>query len=187
MTGGFPLRYLADVNRLKNDYEEKLTDINEKQHKLLLHTEGDGSQFPSLYPETWDDTKKEEFSPYLILAMSMGLIKYGFQGKGYGNQKVYYIDNEKKTSLKHQTFRNVVENITEEDAEMIRTMVENKLNTGEYLSRSKRESLKSEIDGSTSEAVKKECAKNKHDWEKFVDAKDPAKEILDRDKERLTD
>lgn len=187
MTGGFPLRYLADVERLKKDYDAKLSDINEKQHKLLLHTEGDGSQFPSLYPDKWDDDKKEDFSPYLILAMSMGLIKYGFRGEGYGNQKVYYIDNEKKTSLKHQTFRNVVENITEEEADMIRTMVESKLNTGEYLSKSKRDFLKGEIDGSVHEAIKKECAKNKADWDKFVDAKVPAKEILDRDKERLTD
>jgi hypothetical protein len=187
MTSGFPLRYLADVERLKKEYDAKMTDINEKQHKLLLHTEGDGSIFPSLYPEKWDDDKKEEFSPYLMLAMAVGIVKYGYRGEGYGNQKVYFIDDDKKTSLNHQTYRNVVENITEEEAEAIKEMVERKLNTGEYLSKKKRDDLKQEIDGNIHKAIEKECAKNKSDWNKFVDAKTPAKEILYRDSDRLTD
>jgi hypothetical protein len=186
MTSGFPLRFLADVERLKKDYDAKMADINESQHKLLLHTENDGSQFPSLYADKWDDDKKEEFSPYLMLAMAMNIIKYGFRGEGFGNQKVYFIDDDKKTSLKHQTYRNVVENITEEEAESIKELVERKLNTGEYLSKTKREALKQEIDGNIHKAIEKECGKNKADWNKFVDAKVPAKEILDRDKERLT-
>jgi hypothetical protein len=180
------LRFLADVERLKEEYDSKMADINENQHKLLLHTEGDGSQFPPLYADKWDDDKREKFSPYLMLALAMGIIKYGFRGEGFGNQKVYYIDDDKKTSLHHQTYRNVIENITEDEAEKIREIVENKLNTGEYLSKTKREALKQEIDGSLHKAIEKECGKNKADWNKFVDAKLPAKAILDRDKERLT-
>lgn len=185
---GFPLRYLADVERLKKEYDAKMADINENQHKLLLHTEGDGSQFPPLYADKWDDDKKEEFSPYLMLSMAMGLIKYGFRGEGFGNQKVYYIDDDKKNSLHDQTtYRNVIENITEDEADQIKEMVENKLDTGEYLSKAKREALKLEIDSNLHKAIEKECVKNKADWNKFVDAKALTKEILDRDKNRLTD
>jgi len=195
VVNGFPLRYLADVERLKKDYDAKMTDIKEDQHKLLLHTEGDGLYFldgkpvPSLYVNKWNDDKKEEFSPYLMLAMAAGLIKYGFRGEGFGNQKVYYIDDDKKTSLKHQTYRNVIENITEDEAENIKKAVEDKLNTGEYLSKAKREALKQEIkkDGAIYRNIEKECGKNKSDWNKFVDAIAPAIEILDKDKQRLTD
>jgi hypothetical protein len=187
MTAGFPLRYLSDVERLKREYDAKMADINENQHKLLMHTEGDGTQFPPLYADKWDDDKKEAFSPWLILAMAIGFVKYDFQGEGYGNKKVYHITDDKKTSLKHQTYRNVVENITEDEAETIKQVVEHKLNTGEYLSKAKREELKRKIDDVIHKAIEKECGKNKSDWNKFVDVKTPAKEILDRDKDRLTD
>lgn len=187
ITSVFPLRYLANVESLKKEYDAKIADSNENQHKMLLHTEGDGSQFPSLYADKWDEGKKEEFSPYLLLALAMGIIKKGFRGEGYGNQIVYYIDDDKKTSLNHKTYCNVVKNIEEDKAENIKKMVEDKLNTGEYLSKAKHEALKAEINGNIHKAVEKECGKNKSNWEKIVDAKRSAEEILDRDKNRLTD
>ena len=187
IVSGFPLRYLENTKVLSREYFSKMSDRNEEQNKLLLHTEGDGSQFPSLYADRWDDKKKTDFAPYLLVAMSLDMVKYGFRGEGRGNQRIYYIDDDRKTSLKAETFYNVVENLPEIQAREIVKNVEARLNTGEYLSKSKRNDLKNKIDSNISDMIRKECGKSEDKWNFFVDVKEMAKDILDRDSERFTD
>jgi hypothetical protein len=182
-TSNFPLRYLADVESLKKEYDDKMAIYNDPQHKILLHTEGDGSQFPSLYAYRWNADEREKFSPYIILAMSMKAVKYGFRGN-FDNQEVYYIDNERKTSLRYKTYRSVVENIKEEEAKEIKEIVEQNLNTKD-LSKERRDALKREIDDNIQKTIERECGANEHYWNRFIDGKNSAKQILDRDERRL--
>ena len=78
-------------------------------------------------------------------------------------------------------------NLSEKQAREIVENVEARLNTGEYLSKSKRDDLKNKIDSNISDMIRKECGKSEDKWNFFVDVKEMAKDILDRDSERFTD
>lgn len=187
MTSGIPLRYIKDVDILHEEYVAKISEVGDVQHKLLLHTEGDGSQFPSLYPEKFDAQKREEFSPYLVLALSLDIVKYGYLHDGTGKKVYFYIDSGKETSLHCQTFRNVIEKIDENTAGTIKEIVLNKLGTAEYLAKSKRAEVKDRIENEISSAVKKECLPNKENFNSFIDAKNTAADVLDEyEKDRMT-
>lgn len=188
ITSGIPLRFIKDVDVLHREYEAKISEPGGVQHKLLLHGEGDGSQFPSLYPEKFNEEKREEFAPYLIIAMALGIVQFGYLHDGSGKRVYFYTDSGKEYSLHCQTFRNAVENIDEETAYKIQELTLTKLGTADYLSKTKRTEVKNIMDKDISEAVKKECGRNREDWNRFVEAKNNAAGILDEhDKDRMTD
>lgn len=188
ITAGIPLRFVKDVDILRREYEAKISETGDVQHKLLLHSEGNGSQFPSLYPEKFNEEKREEFAPYLIIAMALGIVQFGYLHDGSGKRIYFYTDSGKEYSLHCQTFRNAVENIDEETAYKIQELTLTKLGTADYLSKAKRIEVKNIMDKDISEAVKKECGRNREDWNRFVEAKNNAAGILDEhDKDRMTD
>ena len=188
MVPGMPLRFIKDVDVLRREYEVKISEPGDVQHKLLLHSEGDGPQFPSLYPEKFNEEKREEFSPYLALAFALDIVQLGYMHDGTGKKVYFYTDSGKEFSLHCQTYRNAVENIEEVTALRIQELVLAKLGTAEYLSKVRRADVRNALDTKISEVVKKECGRNKDDWNRFVEARNTAYGILEEhDSDRMTD
>lgn len=86
LTYCFPLRTVNDIKMLKPRYELMVNDEQQSEiNKLVLHLEGDGSQYPPLFVERFDPKK---YLKEMILAVAMGLIQYQENGDGTGRK--YY-------------------------------------------------------------------------------------------------
>lgn len=73
ITNLFPLRFVTQVNFLRQKYLTRINQPDSARAKLELHIEGDGSQFPSLFVPSTEEIKKQAI-PYLLLAKVMNLI-----------------------------------------------------------------------------------------------------------------
>jgi hypothetical protein len=73
ITNLFPLRFVTQVNFLRQKYLSRLSQPDSVRAKLELHLEGDGSQFPSLFVPSSEEIKQQVI-PYLLLAKVMNLI-----------------------------------------------------------------------------------------------------------------
>lgn len=73
ITNLFPLRFVTQVNFLRQKYLSRLSQPDSARAKLELHLEGDGSQFPSLFVPSSEEIKQQAI-PYLLLAKVMNLI-----------------------------------------------------------------------------------------------------------------
>lgn len=70
---GFPLRFVANVDCLKEKYEQKLKERNhENLNKMVLHTESLKS-WPSLYNKNMQELVAD-LRPYIIKAFALGLV-----------------------------------------------------------------------------------------------------------------
>ena len=56
----FPLRAVSDISYLKEKNDLKLKQYNNDITKLVLHIEGDGKQYPSLFTESAEDKHKNQ-------------------------------------------------------------------------------------------------------------------------------
>ena len=74
ITNLFPLRYVKQVAFLRQKYLQRISSGDVARAKLELHTEGDGSGYPSLYVPDVQEIKKEA-PPFLLLAKVLGLIQ----------------------------------------------------------------------------------------------------------------
>lgn len=80
----FPIRAIDSMPFLKQKYEELIKSPNEstnQTNKILLHSEGDGSQLPPLFGEGTGPTG-DELIKYIFLAVSYGIIKQGIDEMG---------------------------------------------------------------------------------------------------------
>ena len=67
----FPVRYVKVLAKLKEEYEARLRDGNERIRKLEVHTEGSAKDYPTLFVPA-----VEEFvGPSLLLAMQLGVVR----------------------------------------------------------------------------------------------------------------
>jgi hypothetical protein len=89
LTYCFPLRAIFDLTLLKEKYDYLVNDDNAgeaRRNRTILHTEGTGENFPNLFVE--DDLLpsqiREKYTPYVIIAYAMGLVKYGDRDDGTG-------------------------------------------------------------------------------------------------------
>lgn len=71
VTSAFPARFVADVAFLKEKYDSRVDARSGAQATFELHTEGDGSQFPSLFLRK---VGSAEILPYLLLAQALKLV-----------------------------------------------------------------------------------------------------------------
>jgi len=74
----FPMRCLQWIRQYEEDYLNMLNNKNEteaREARILLHSEGDGSNLPNLMGEPKVDLK--DFTPYLFIAVATDLIVYG--------------------------------------------------------------------------------------------------------------
>ncbi len=86
LTYCFPLRAVNDVKMLKPRYDLLVNDAQQGEiNKLVLHLEGDGTQYPSLFVERYDPKK---YLRDMVLGVAMGLIAYQENGDGTGRK--YY-------------------------------------------------------------------------------------------------
>lgn len=78
MANLFPLRYVTQVKHLKERYEAKLV-TGGAQKRLEVHTEGDGTQFPSIFQPTQeelherDQLQRDAAIPYLLFGKALKL------------------------------------------------------------------------------------------------------------------
>lgn len=71
---GFPLRYVSNVEVLKNKYELKLAHADAELSRVLLHTESCQEDFPSLF-ELDSAGVRNKIAPYVMLAYVMGIVR----------------------------------------------------------------------------------------------------------------
>src|ERR1700681_570827 len=72
VTSAFPARFVAEVAFLKERYDVRVSGAAGAQATFELHSEGDGSQFPSLYLRK---IGPEQVLPYLLLASALDIVQ----------------------------------------------------------------------------------------------------------------
>jgi hypothetical protein len=80
----FPMRAISWLQGYEQEYKKMIEDSNEKnarEARILLHSEGDGSNLPGLMGEATVSLK--DFAPYLFIAAATGIIKYGEDSREY--------------------------------------------------------------------------------------------------------
>lgn len=84
LTYCFPLRTVNDIKMLKPRYDLMVNDEQQGEiNRLVLHLEGDGSQYPPLFVERFDPKK---YLREMILGIALGLIQFQENGDGTGRK-----------------------------------------------------------------------------------------------------
>jgi len=87
LTYCFPLRAVKEVKFLQDKYDIFVNDKNNyRENRMLAHTEGDGTNFPTLFvaDEMLPSQIREKYLQYLILNHALGYIKYADKQDGTG-------------------------------------------------------------------------------------------------------
>lgn len=185
LTYCFPLRAIQDLKFLKEKYDYLLTNPNVvRQNQTLLHTEGTGGNFPSLFVENdlLPSQIREKYTAYLIMAYAMGLIKYADKADGTGKSAYGTIT---KDELGDEVLNPLADKFTEipfvaafdeSFGESLRELTEKTLKS-DYLHISKREELVTKTQELYSKIIVPEFGGNKGTAEcKFF--ADQAKEAI---------
>jgi hypothetical protein len=72
VTSAFPARFVEDVTFLKDRYDARITATDGDQARFEPHTEGDGTQWPSLF---LCKITRDDALPLLLLARSLGSVQ----------------------------------------------------------------------------------------------------------------
>ena len=100
ITNLFPLRYLSLVKFLKSKYDTRISGTTGDRTKIEVHTEGDGTNLPSLYVLTEAEqdalTKamQESSVPYLLLAKATDLLTHIEEDASIGIKKYALIGKD---------------------------------------------------------------------------------------------
>ena len=148
VTNLFPLRFVGQLTYLKEGYDRQvvhhLNAAEKAKNRMLLHLEGDGTQHPDLYVKT---TTRNEYTPYMILAVAMGLFteiedERGITQLALIRRNKYGIDEDPifLGSDMHQA----KENMPMKDLYALKNEVEAKLNV-EFLHIAKRKELQEAV------------------------------------------
>lgn len=104
LTSCFSLRMVNDVRILKQKYDLLLKGLNPEVAKLVLHLEGDGSQYPPVYSERrghgtpyWDKMIADAL-PYILMSYLLGIIQYQDRMDGTG-KKAFCVMKEDEFGL----------------------------------------------------------------------------------------
>lgn len=166
----FPFRVLRDLHFLEERYAEAVNDPNTgRENRTVLHTEGTGENFPSLYTaaEALPSEIREKYTKYLIAAYAIGHIRYADKEDGTG-RKAYGTITIGRTGL--ETLNPLADKFTdipfeytlftEELGEKLREKVEAALK-GEFLHVNKRSELLKNIQQLVVGVLLPECDNNK--------------------------
>ncbi len=171
----FPIRCLEWLPKLEKKYFNMIHNPNAQaanDAKVMLHAEGDGSQYPSL--TVAPDMKPEEYIPYLYIAGVLGLVKFGQderEEEGWGLETKNKFGRAKMTLIAEK-FTDIVDSaaFTDDIRDSIRQIVENVLKDPETTKteRQKREQAIIDFHG---QYVEKECTSNAmiEQWEGYAD------------------
>lgn len=83
LTYGFPLRMVNDIKYLKTKYDLALPEGDDEINRLVLHLEGDGRQYPTIFAEKFDP---RSYLKVMLLAAAMDLIAYQESGDNTGRK-----------------------------------------------------------------------------------------------------
>jgi hypothetical protein len=72
VTSAYPARFVQDVTFLKDRYDARVSATDGDQARFELHTEGDGTQWPSLFLRK---ITRDDALPLLLLARSLGNVQ----------------------------------------------------------------------------------------------------------------
>ena len=192
LTSCFSLRMVNDVRILKEKYDLQINGNNPEVAKLVLHLEGDGTQYPDIYSEPdvpgsikWIKRIKETF-PYILLSHTLGIIKYQDKMDGTG-KKAFCIAKEDEDGIPlpaivlGDKYTHIIDS-GKLDADLcaeLKEGVQAKL-ADDYLHVTKREELEAALTNELKTIILPECKNNPSDpvFTKFREAKKEASQIL---------
>ena len=187
LTSCFSLRMVNDVQFLKERYDLAMKENNPEVARLVLHLEGDGTQYPNLFAEKIDPTTiMKKALPYVMLGKIMDIIKY--QDRMDGTGKMAYCLAQTDADgyalppiILGEKFIQIVEDpkLDRHAADEIKEAVL-KLLSGDYLHISKRAELEEAIKKEMNEVIFPECKNNPSDptFIKFREAAVEATQLL---------
>lgn len=148
VTNLFPLRFVSQLKYLKEGYDRQVVhhpNAAEKvKNQMLLHLEKDGAQHPDLYIKT---IARNEYTPYLIIAVVMGLFaeledERGMKQLALLRKDKYGLDAD--PVFLGGDIHHAQENMPIKDLAALKHEVEAKL-VGEFLHISKRKELQEKV------------------------------------------
>ena len=182
LTSCFSLRMVNDVKILKQKYDLVLRGSNPDVARLVLHLEGDGSQYPRIVlpnrAELQEEREKfiQQTLPNILLAKALGYIQYQDRMDGTGKHAFCILEEDElgiplSTIVLGDRITMIESKLTEEIAEKVDSFVRLKL-LGEYLHQDKRKEIQNSIVSDLKNIVLKECNNNPADevYNKFVNA-----------------
>ena len=189
ITSCFSLRMVNDVKILKQKYDLILNGNNPDVAKLVLHLEGDGSQYSSIYTLTPEEIRKKreqfisESLPFVLLSKILNAIKYDDRMDGTG-KKAYCISKTDEFGLPMppvilgDKLTDVVNSplLDDELSFDLRQNVQSKL-AGEYLHISKRSELEEAVKKELTAIILPECKNNPGD-PLFIKFREAATEVI---------
>jgi hypothetical protein len=191
LTSCFSLRMVNDVKILKQKYDLTINGSNPEVAKLVLHLEGDGSQYPSVFTKTAKELEAAKVKmvtdtlPYTLLYRALGTIDFMDKMDGTG-KKAYCIVKEDDLGILTpivlaEKFSEIIqsEKLNDDLCNEIITGVQAQL-AGSYLHITKREELEALLKKELKETVLPECKNNPNDptFLKFREATTEAIKIL---------
>ncbi|MDR0864445.1 MAG: hypothetical protein LBO74_05875, partial [Candidatus Symbiothrix sp.] len=192
LTSCFSVRMVNDARILKQKYDLVLNGSNPDIAKLVLHLEGDGSQYPNVFTQTLEEAKKKREGlfanalPYLLIALAKEDISYQDKGDGTG-KKAYCIAqiDEDGYPLPPKVLGEKITDIADSPAidEDFLTELTANIQTalqGDYLHITKRTELEDSIKKIVTATILPECKNNPGDptFVKFRNAAKDAGSIL---------
>ncbi len=172
-----PARYAQSVAMLRSKYEARLKQISGTAHVLELHSEGDGSQFPSLFVKP---VQPDDIRPYILIAQAIGLVKEKEDPQTELKEWYLEIPNERRPYSRPlgKTIEEVLQSGGQELLDQLQQALKKPLAT-DYLARSKRDQLADTIQGNADELLKQLGGNSLHkEYLTYVAAADKAEEIV---------
>ena len=170
LTYCFPLRAITDIKLLKEKYDYLVNNPNEaRQNRTILHTEGDGTNFPTLFvaDEMLPSQIREKYLSYLIINHALGYIKYADKQDGtgksaFGTVAIDELGDETLNPIAN-TFTEVPfsKEFTEAFGEELKTKAETALKSDEWLHVAKREELIARVQKLYNDIIVAEFSGNK--------------------------
>lgn len=190
LTSCFSLRMVNDVKILKQKYDLVLHGNNPDVARLVLHLEGDGSQYPRIFLANRAELQKErekfvqQTLPNILLAKALGYIQYQDRMDGTGKNAFCILEEDElgiplSTIVLGDKMTMIESKLTDEIAEKVDSAVRIKL-LGEYLHQDKRKEIQNSIVSDLKNIILKECNNNPADevYSKFANATRSAITIL---------
>lgn len=182
----FPLRVLKDLPFMKEKYDYLVNNPNEaRQNRTVLHTEGTGENFCNLFvaKEMLPSDIRKLYTPYLIHAYALGIVKYADKQDGTGLSAYGTIEEDalglEILSPMADKFTEIpyCAKFTEELGEDLKAKFATALKT-DYLHVEKRKALVGEVQQLIKNVILPECGGNQG-AEQFLFFKDAALKAIE--------
>lgn len=190
MTYCFPLRAVNELSFLKTNYDLTIKQNDKDIAELVLHLEGNGSEYPKLFLQTHAESQLEKSKmvedtlPYLLLAKSLGLVSKQDRSDGTGKMSFGISRTDEDGLPMPPLFLGdkltlATEKIDDDISTILKSIVAEKL-SDEYLHSSKREEVKKLLIIDIKDIILPECKGNMNDpvYLKFYNASKEAINIL---------